>query len=243
MVLQPDPCHFLPWDSDHFGFPIARVSGATMTSEVAVQVDAWCRQAGIRCAYFQTDVADTASARAAEDAGFRLVDIRLSFSTALEPGHAQPGGSSLRAATAEEGPHLEAIARTAYQMTRFYADPGFPVDRSDALYATWIRRSLEGQAEAVLVTGVEGGPTGFITCHRLPDHRGGRIGLVGVAAGHQGRGLGRQLIRGAFEWFRSADAPSVEVATQARNLRAQRLYQECGFRIAEAALWFHRWWV
>ena len=63
----------LPWDSDFFGFSIARVQGrpdAGALPELA-------RQAGVRCAYCLCSVADTDTVRAAERSGFLLAEIRV----------------------------------------------------------------------------------------------------------------------------------------------------------------------
>jgi len=46
-------CELLPWDSEHFGFTIARLETGPLTEEDAIEVDAWCAQAGVRCLYFE----------------------------------------------------------------------------------------------------------------------------------------------------------------------------------------------
>jgi GNAT superfamily N-acetyltransferase len=69
----------------------------------------------------------------------------------------------------------------------------------------------------------------------------GRIGLVGVAPGYQGKGVGKGLVQRALQWCVEQDFPRVEVVTQGRNLQAQRLYQSCGFQIERTELWYHKW--
>ena len=68
-----------------------------------------------------------------------------------------------------------------------------------------------------------------------------QIGLIAIAAGHQGRGLGRLLVEHSLEWARHAGAQVMTVVTQGRNVPAQRLYQRCGFVTASFELWYHRW--
>jgi ribosomal protein S18 acetylase RimI-like enzyme len=42
-------------------------------------------------------------------------------------------------------------------------------------------------------------------------------------------------------WFSEEGVEVVSVVTQARNVRAQRLYQRYGFTTRSVKLWFHRW--
>jgi ribosomal protein S18 acetylase RimI-like enzyme len=45
----------------------------------------------------------------------------------------------------------------------------------------------------------------------------------------------------AVAWIQSRGLESVRVATQVTNIPALRLYEGCGFRAADAKVWFHRW--
>jgi ribosomal protein S18 acetylase RimI-like enzyme len=65
---------------------------------------------------------------------------------------------------------------------------------------------------------------------------------VGLAPEAQGRGLGRQLIQAAIGFFERQAATRITVVTQGRNVRAQRLYQRCGFVTESLLLWYH-WWA
>jgi dTDP-4-amino-4,6-dideoxy-D-galactose acyltransferase len=201
-------------------------------------VDAWAREHRFACVYY---LARDEPGRAveAEEAGFRLMDVRV------ELGRATAGGetSGLRPARPEDEPVLRQLARSNHRITRFYADPNFPDERCDDLYETWIARSLEGWAAAVLVVEHEGGPAGYVSCHELESEPGsGSIGLIGVAAGAQGRGLGRALVEGAVVWARERRLERMTVVTQARNVAALRTFEACGFRTDDVRLWFHKWY-
>ena len=137
---------------------------------------------------------------------------------------------------------LQAIARMSHHDTRFFKDRRFPLARAEALYAEWIRRDLELN-QVLVVTRDEPmqTPAGYITCQLDSATRLGRIGLIAVAEDQQGKGLGRTLVEAGLNFFRAAQCPVVNVATQASNLRAQRLYQAAGFRSCESSVWFHRW--
>jgi dTDP-4-amino-4,6-dideoxy-D-galactose acyltransferase len=90
----------------------------------------------------------------------------------------------------------------------------------------------------VLVAENNGRPAGYITCRHKDGE--GRIELIAVDAAAKGKGLGTALVLDAVAWFASQRAKTVRVATQARNIAALRLYEHCGFRVAETSLYFHK---
>jgi len=209
-------------------------------------IESWCRTERIDCLYWLVPAAEWSAVGLAEEHGFCLVDVRVTLAwqskdEALASLVTVGSGCSVRLATTDDVTRLRKIARVNHRATRFYNDPGFSMERCDALYDTWIRKSCEeGYADAVFVGEVGGTTIGYLTCHLDPD-RYGRIGLVGLASEARGRGFGRRLVRAAQEWFVAHDRSVVTVASQARNRDAQRFYQRCGFLTHDTALWFHRW--
>ena len=127
-------------------------------------------------------------------------------------------------------------------MTRFYADPGFPDERCDDLYDTWIARSLEGWADGVLVAEVDGRPAGYVSCHLDGAARAGSIGLIAVDADARRGGMGVALSRAAVAWCRERGAEEMSVVTQGRNAAALRTFQRAGFLVDSIGLWFHKWY-
>jgi dTDP-4-amino-4,6-dideoxy-D-galactose acyltransferase len=237
-------CEILPWDSEFFGFKIARVSKTTLTDFEAEAIDRWCDQSGVKCIYFATDTSDSDSARAAEGSGYRIVDVRMTFQASVGSGFRVPGSGSSQLATATESdiPQLQKIASDSYRITRFYADPNFDRARADALYVEWVTKSVHGYADAVLVVKDEENVLGFVSCHIKPEDKSGSIGLVGVSENARGKGIGKQVVFAALEWFAEHGCKSVTVVTQGRNIAAQRLYAACGFLPAKTELYFHKWY-
>jgi dTDP-4-amino-4,6-dideoxy-D-galactose acyltransferase len=166
------------------------------------------------------------------------VDVRVEFERPTAPEHA-----AVRQHRDDDVDALGAIARESHTDTRFYADPGFPNDRCDDLYDVWIRRSCEGWAQVVLVPDEIGSPAAYITVHADDALRRGSIGLVAVASHARGRSLGATLVRGAVAWSHARGLQSISVVTQGRNVAAQRVFQQCGFRTAAVGLWFHKWYA
>lgn len=242
-IAMPDPiCKCLDWDTQFFGVRIGqlvpKVIGAA-TMDTALD---WCRREVIRCLYFQCDPADDESVRLAERNGFHLVDVRVVFGKEIGPAEspADACGVPVRRWRERDLPALDPVAAESYRDTRFWYDRNFPRDRVTALYREWLNRSCHGFADEVLVAEVDGRAGGFITCH-LDTGSKGRVGLVGVSADLRGKGVGKALLAAATEYFAAARTSRVEVATQARNLAAQRLYQRSGFVTSSVGLWYHLW--
>lgn len=236
-------CEPLPWDSEFFGFPVARVANGMMDEGDGREILEWCRDRGVRLLYFLADD-DVRSWAAASASGFRLVDIRVELvldrSWLRLPGAVLAPGVVLREATPKDLLDLLPIAASVHTDSRFFADPAVPREKARELFAVWLRRSVErAMADTVIVGEVNGRAVSYITAKLAGGE--GTIGLVGVGEGARGRGIGLAMIQKVLEWFADRDARVVSVVTQGRNIMAQRVYQRCGFLTASARFWFHRW--
>jgi dTDP-4-amino-4,6-dideoxy-D-galactose acyltransferase len=231
----------LDWDSEFFGFRIARVfeelSGGRVSSIVAE-----CASRGVRCLYFLAEAGDLDTIGAVEQEGFRFTDVRLTLIHQLSNLRQASDTSSIRCARAEDVPALERIAGVSHHDTRFYADSNFPRGRCDDLYGTWVSKSCTGAlADTVFVADIDsGGPSGYVTCAMIRPDRG-QIGLLAVAPEARGCGIGGRLIHQALVWAKSKGAANVITVTQGRNISAVRAYERCGFVAERMQLWYHRW--
>jgi dTDP-4-amino-4,6-dideoxy-D-galactose acyltransferase len=234
-------CEYLEWDSGFFGRRIARASISSLTKESLVEIDAWCGLHRIDCLYFLASSSDRCTAKLAEENMFRFVDVKTTLDLQVEKFRGgNPQGSVIRTAAENDISALRALARSGHRDSRFYYDGNFPEALCDELYATWIEKSCRGWARNVFVAEEGGAIEGYLTCH-LSSSECGQIGLVGVAEKAQGKGIGTQLVSSAVRWFSQQGTNNISVVTQGRNVRAQRLYQKCGFATRSVELWFHRW--
>lgn len=240
-IATDAPARILDWDSEFFGYRIARATADSLSRPAARELISWAEAEAVHCVYFLADSDDTASVRAVEEAGFRLTDVRVTLGLDRADGVEAPP-SGIEPATVEDISALRSIASESHRDTRFYHDGRFDPGRCDELYATWIEKSCTGYADQVLVARDYGGEAvGYISGHLDAEPSVARIGLIAVAASSQGRGVGGHLLRGALAWFASAGRPRVTVQTQGRNVAGLRLYEGLGFRVEAMELWFHGW--
>lgn len=233
------PARLLEWDSEFFGFRIARLASDLLTKDLVGRVFEWCKDNDIRCLYFRSVPDNPETILLAEQHGFHQVDVRVVLDRQLgDVALAQV--SKIRSWKPADLPRLKEIAAASHRDSRFYFDHRFGQERCEALYQTWIERSCEGFAQHVLIAQFHDQPVGYLTCHLTGD-KIGSIGLMAVAEKAQGQGLGKDLVKASLSWFADQGATHVRVVTQGRNIAAQRLYQACGFRTCAVHLWYH-WW-
>jgi dTDP-4-amino-4,6-dideoxy-D-galactose acyltransferase len=231
-------CQLLDWDTDFFGFRIARVQAKRLTDADLPAILDWCAAQQIRCLYLLASSTDRQTARIAAEHHFRFADIRTTLESAIaqipEPA---PG---IHIATPEDIHSLAAIARVSHTDSRFYGDPGFPRAKCDLLYETWIGKSIQGgYAKSVLVAEHDSKAAGYITCDWTGDT--GQIGLIAVADWARGMGIGGALVNSSLRLFHEEGVKRVSVVTQGCNISAQRLYQRCGFLTSSVEIWYHAW--
>jgi dTDP-4-amino-4,6-dideoxy-D-galactose acyltransferase len=238
-----DICQFLEWDSNFFGYRIARIIPNKLDPLSIKAVLKWCKTYRIDCLYFLADSNDDPSIWIAEEKKFHSVDIRVTFIRELNEIWIQPGmdfSKSIRPFHQEDIDTLRNIARLSYHDTRFYYDTRFPVHLVDAFYETWIEKSCKGSADQVFVFDMGGKAAGYISCQLL-DAATGQIGLVGVNSNWRGKGIGQALVMQALKWFADQGLTKVSVVTQGRNIGALKLYENCGFQTSCLQIWYHRW--
>lgn len=166
--------------------------------------------------------------------GFTPVDIRVTLDRKTAFGLAP---LDVRLYEPDDLDALVRIARESHRITRYYADPGFPNERCHDLYETWIRNSVEGWADAVLVAGRPA--HGYVTVHAEPGGTAS-IGLIAVDKAARGQGAGQRLVHGAVRYAHSAGCQRMTVVTQGRNIDAQRVFQRCGFLTCATEVWLHK---
>lgn len=238
--MSAAPCERLAWDSEFFGRAIGRVTRNRLAPDEMASALEWRRCEKIEVMYLLADAAHTPTHRLAEQAGFRLTDVRIELVRDIRNELLAPPAAPVRPAVTEDIPVLRGIASGAFTDTRFYQDERFPRAACDRLYETWIENSVRGFADYVAVgLSADGAPGGFITCHRSKEEA--RIGLVAVSETARGKGLGRALVLHACAWGVQTGCCTIRVPTQARNLPALRLYERCGFLASACALWYHGW--
>lgn len=244
---MPSSIKLLPWDSDFFGVPIGRITSSNLDEENIEVLLSQAQTQGLKCLYFEADPDDAATVSLAEQNNFHLVDVRVvlehPFDDRPAPVPRYPVPPDLRIDSSQPGEisRLQDISAQIGLTSRFHFDQHFENVQSARLYRTWIQNACDGFADTVLVARWEqnGDAVGLITCTLKGDLAD--IQLAGVHVEHRKRNVGTGLVQTALNWAKAQNALSMQVVTQARNVPAQRLYQQMGFFTRSMTLFYHKW--
>ncbi len=234
-------CRHLAWDSDFWGFPVARLEGSLLRKGVTANVLDWCQANGIQCLYFAADGSDAETLQQAHQAGFQFVDIRVDLECDAPAGTVKvPGELPVRRVVESDLAVVTAIARTAHYDTRFFKDLNFERSKCAKLYEKWINRDFEVGQMLGFFPDQRADAGGYVTFTQ-ESAEVVRIGLIAVEESLRGRGGGRILLNAAMSAAAELGAKKIRVATQGTNVAALKFYEKAGFRVSDVKIWFHRW--
>lgn len=242
----------LAFDSELFGFPMARVDfalGEDFKSLMACFSLALQRadERGVKHLFYRVPARAATTVSAAQACGMVVITNNLYFGREIR----SIDSLQNKTRTAERGdlPALLEITQNAFSSsTRFHLDPNLSDTAATLLHEIWLKNCLSGErADVVLVVDGNGGPVGYMTCSLVRDPLdGGRvwaaeIGLFAVSEAARRCGVGSELMRAAYAWCKSAGAEWIQVDTESINRAATNFYMRSGFSLIDSWFSLHRW--
>jgi ribosomal protein S18 acetylase RimI-like enzyme len=183
---------------------------------------------------------DVRVVEALEAAGFRAVDVALSFDA--EHLDVPTRGARVRFAEARDRDAVVAIAGSAFRFSRFHLDPNLPKALADKVKAEWAANWFNGKrGDGMVVAEDAGAVVGFLQLRWGPERRL-VIDLIAVHPEHERRGHARTMVGfAALKGTGAGQLPrGMMVGTQAANVGSIRLYESLGFRLRESKFVLHR---
>ena len=143
-------------------------------------------------------------------------------------------------ATDEE--QLKKITVSAYRHSHYFNDPNIPLKNAEAIYQEWIKNSLKGLADYVIVARIDKVAIGYITLRKenLGQRAFGIIDLIAVQRSYRGQGIARMLVAEGIRQLHGK-VDTLYVSTQVSNMPALRLYHALGFEPILTEATFHIW--
>ena len=233
----------LAWDSDVFGFPVARVRDSIDSADSLSRAIDQLKDRSVRLAYYSFPWDDVGLRAIAQEQGGRMVDRKVTYAaecSEIVARDASPGVEVVRYDAGEPDATLIRLARQSGEFSRFRTDPAVEPRVFEHIYDSWIRNSVSRAIAAdVFVARVDGRTAGLVTVGERCDR--GDIGLLAVDASARRRGVGRALVARARDWTMSRGMRAAQVVTQGENTAACALYEACGYRAERMLAVFHFW--
>jgi ribosomal protein S18 acetylase RimI-like enzyme len=216
---------------------VARPDQQRLLQSLAARAD----EAGYDQLIRRVDASSFDDVWALESTGYLLMDVGVTFARRLagpyEPKHAPQ--VEVRPAISDDVEQLLATMLDVPWGSRYEADPAYDRDAVRNLQARWLRNSLVGRADHVLIGHVEHRPAGYVTCRLVEEHgeRIGEIDLVGTVPAFRGRGVAAAIVDHSLAWF-SERVAVVTVRTQATNTIAAGVYERAGMTLRHSDMTF-----
>jgi dTDP-4-amino-4,6-dideoxy-D-galactose acyltransferase len=193
----------LQWDSDHLGFPVAKIEDPNLDDLSLRRTLTAIRREGACLVYWPASGDREISPHLLREFSGSLLDRRVTFERKLKAEEITP---LLDLPPISEFPkaaptrQLLDLAVAAGVHSRFAVDRRFPRDKFVQLYEEWMRNSTLGEMADCVLGAFEAGPFsacfGMITLSYAEDE--GRIGLIAVQAKLRGKGIGLALMAEAW---------------------------------------------
>jgi GNAT superfamily N-acetyltransferase len=236
----------IPWDSEIFGFPVAKYQiGADPIEES--RTGAFCES--LLCWLSRNDVALCSCAIPASNVfwktyfprfGFQWVDLGLRVAlNGLHRVALRPARFTLREAVSSDSDAIAAIAGQAFHHGRYHADPRFPNELADRRYRQWATNALTGNnpGERLYVMGEPGNVQGFY--HLALDGSVSDLRLAAVAPELQGTMLGFDLYLAVLHTLKELGVRRVVTTISGTNTPVINVFSMLGFGFSEPELIYH----
>jgi dTDP-4-amino-4,6-dideoxy-D-galactose acyltransferase len=232
----------LNWDSEVFGFGVARIETSRLNLSSLQEILQALRLQKIKLVYWASDPEDSSSQQAAAQCKGFLADRKVTYSAVLD-GLSEvtfPGIAVEEYPQALPNQELEFLALQSGEYSRFKADSKVPVTVFEKIYKLWIANSTKRAiAKNVLVVKKNNQIVGMATLGEKNNR--GDIGLVAVHPDYRGLKIGTALMTVAQNWFVQQGYAQSQVVTQQANKPACGLYERCGYIIEKTEFFYHFW--
>ena len=135
---------------------------------------------------------------------------------------------------------LLSLVYSSGQKSRFKIDSNFRNKEFEKLYEKWINNSIDqNNSSTILIKIVDNKLAGFLSYSLNGLFI--KIELIAVDKDYQGMGIGTQLIEQLVKLAEINGKISIEVATQASNFSAIKLYEKNNFSLQSSSYIYHYW--
>jgi dTDP-4-amino-4,6-dideoxy-D-galactose acyltransferase len=234
-----DSYEILDWDSNFFGFKVARIN-LDHTSPVDLDgVFEEIKKERVRLVYLSSPVRLNNDQSISLNYSGVFVDEKITYVKDIEEA-CYNCENIIKFEQLEPTSQMISLAYESGVYSRFKVDDKIGSEKFEELYKLWIENSVNKSiASDVLIYSKNSQILGLITLGE--KNSVGDIGIVSVDARARGIGIGKELIYSAISLFEKNGYSKVQVVTQGDNIPACKLYERCGFNVEKVEYLYHYW--
>ena len=225
----------LPWDTAFFSKTVDQIDVVGTPEPQALLEALGASRAAVTYVFIDADHASPYHPVLESVHGAR-VDIKVTYGKQVDPAFAGLDPELTRAT--DETPALLDLAYESGHLSRFHLDPRFD-PHFRPLYREWIRKSLADEGGRVFTLASGPDLDGMVTAS--VENGLGKIGLIAIRAGLQGKGLGMRFLKHCEAYYHDQGARHCKVVTQQANAAACKLYERAGYAVETAQEIWHVW--
>lgn len=220
----------LPWDSNFFGYPIAKCE----IDESIIDFEVFRKESSkFKLVYcFCNDKIDIFPS-----GEFHLVDIKVTLKKQVQALVKEP---LYLVKHFEIGGDLQQLAFLSGKFSRFKLDKNFSSGQFERLYSAWLETNCKNSEGKFLFSHVVRNKIlGFVAFSIFADLA--TVDLIAVDQSSQRKGLGVGFLRDIDLLVSEAGIQTIQVSTQFENKPALTLYEKSGYKVSDTKFIYHFW--
>lgn len=229
----------LKWDTEFFGYPVAKIS---LNKNGSGNLDFLFRQLesdNYRVTYFFVPPEEKGIISRILNKGGILVDQKTTFTKTSEK-HNKFSDNIIEFQGEEINEKLIQLVLESGIYSRFRTDVNFKNKEYERLYIEWLDKSVKKKIAFKIFLAIKESDIIGITTVGVKENQAD-IGLVAVCESSRGQGIGYNLIQSADNAAFELGLKEIKVVTQLQNKRACHLYEKCNFQIENVTNIYHYW--
>lgn len=238
------PVQISEWDTNHFGFAIAKLPATQERSYVEKGIQE-ARLQGVKLLICRCPTDAFEWIHELELREFKLMDTLVYYAIDLTKYGVQETKFKVRAAIDKDREIVRQIAEASFTgyISHYYSDTRLDKRKCGELYESWAVNSFNDKslADHILVTEIDKAVVGFLII-KMKDN--GNTGVVNLTAVHprvRRKGIYRDSIVQACRWVKGQGCKKIETPTQITNIVVQKVWASIGGSTDRSYYTFHLW--
>jgi len=232
--------NILKWDSDFFGFPVARITEKNINKQQLKSIIDELKQNHVSLAYWSVNTKDVLSDESAKSLNGFFTGEKVIYVKKLDS--FKKSSLSLNKELikySEKKPDkdlLDLIVEGGI-FSRFYVDHKIGKKQYEELHKLWMTNSVKNNT--IFVKKDDDKIIAFVSLNEKNNR--GNIDFIVVNKNYRGKGLAAMLMKNAHIWFASNGYQTVQADTQIENTNACKMYEKLGYIKETTEKIYHFW--